>query len=156
MDLVTHDLITAGIAAISIIVGWFVIGTQRVTEELTADRRKAYLEVLAQADTIASNPAADFGPFIRAVWAADFVASDEMYEARRLPKLLHDIGSKAWKDEVEHFSELARFESLRNSSMRRRLHRRWYADGSTVPAHERSRFATLALLYGDRDEDPRS
>src|SRR4051794_25098247 len=49
---ISTTLITTSVAALAIIIGWFVIGTQRVTEELTSERRKAYVDLLAELDDL--------------------------------------------------------------------------------------------------------
>lgn len=125
----TDAVVTAGIAAAGVIVGWFVIGTQRVTEELTSQRRAAYAAVLEQADR-----AADLGgstaELRRAVRAAEFLASERMYAAQRLPALLVDVGSDEWHRQVAWFRAVARRESHRNSSLRRWWDRRRYTDPS--------------------------
>jgi hypothetical protein len=147
----TQALITAGIAVAGIVVGWFVIGTQRVTEELTTERRKAYGEVVAKADSIASGSARSSEEFVRAVWAADFVCSDRMYKASRLSNLLVDIGTTSWMAEVDRFYELARFESHRNSMLRRWSRRGWY-DGDLLDMREPSRLAERDLrLHTERE-----
>lgn len=150
----TQALVTAGIAAVGIVIGWFVIGTQRVTEELTLDRRKAYGEVVAQADAIASGTTRDSHAFAQAVWAADFVCSDRMYRALRLPRLLENIGSDEWKAEVDRFYELARFESHRNSSLKRWWRRGWYDGSPEVPVREPTRMAMRDVKIRTEAEGP--
>jgi len=134
----SDPLITAAIAAAGIVVGWFVIGTQRVTEELTKERRSAYARVLAQADEIAADRGNQLA-FERAVRKAEFLCSDRMYEGRCLPGLVIAVDKKDWAA-VERFRVLARFESHRNSILRRWCRKGWYTDPSTITgAQERDR-----------------
>jgi hypothetical protein len=48
----TTTVITTTVAVLGIVIGWFVIGTQRVTEDLTRERRQAYVDLLAAVDEI--------------------------------------------------------------------------------------------------------
>ncbi|HEX5087997.1 MAG TPA: hypothetical protein VFV89_09315 [Nocardioides sp.] len=145
----SEALITAAIATVGIVVGWFVIGTQRVTEELTKDRRTAYAAVLAEAEEIVAERAVSHTAFEQAVRKAEFLCSERMYEARCLPGLLNGVGGDDWKQAVNEFRDLARFESHRNSWTRRLLRRRRYRDLSSFTS-------VLAPGSSQPDEPPRA
>ncbi|WP_151083305.1 hypothetical protein [Nocardioides cynanchi] len=126
-------VLTAGVATAGIIIGWFVIGTQRVTEELTKERRAAYGRVLSEAALMADDATSLSPGFEQAVLAAQFLSSGTMHRSGRLRALLDAPDTEAWRSNLEWFSELARFESHRNSSTRRWLRRRWYVDRAKAP-----------------------
>jgi hypothetical protein len=48
----TATVVTVAAGAIGLIVGWFVSGTQRVTEKLTDERRSSYLALLHAAEEV--------------------------------------------------------------------------------------------------------
>jgi hypothetical protein len=45
-------VVTAAVAVLGLVIGWFLIGTQRVTEELTKERRAAYVKLVVKADEL--------------------------------------------------------------------------------------------------------
>src|SRR4051812_24108384 len=57
---ITAPVIAASLATLGLVVGWFVIGTQRVTEELTKERRQAYVALLAKVDEVLAARRAPF------------------------------------------------------------------------------------------------
>jgi hypothetical protein len=113
------------VAVVALVVGWFVLGTQRVTEELTKERRLAYAEVLRQAK-MRKQGRKGSAAFEEAIRKAHFLSSSPMYRARRLPALLESAGTDRWDSELQWFTELARFETQRNSSLRRLIRRMRY------------------------------
>ncbi|HEX3929925.1 MAG TPA: hypothetical protein VHW64_04435 [Nocardioides sp.] len=118
-------ILSPALAVVALVVGWFVLGTQRVTEELTKERRLAYAEVLRQARVRKSGRKGD-AAFEEAIRKAHFLSSSSMYRARRLPALLESVGTDRWASELQWFTELARFETQRNSSLLRRIRRMRY------------------------------
>lgn len=116
-------VVTVAAGAIGLIVGWFVSGTQRVTEKLTEERRIAYLAFLHAADEANDYPQANRKVLERAAEDAEFICSDQMLNSGRIKKLLAAVDTGTWKDERQQFVMVARYESQRNSywGRRRRL-----------------------------------
>jgi hypothetical protein len=130
-------------SAIIIGIGWFVVSTQRVTEELTKERRAAYIALLQQADELHGR----FGgaePFEekakkdrdenvtelkRRSSAAEFLSSNVMRDSKR-QRLLVDAAMRGDTDQFAYarseFLEVGRIDSHWNSHRRRVLawHRR--------------------------------
>ena len=117
---------TALVGIAGLIVGWFVAGSQRVTETLTQERRAAYLKVVRAASALAEMPNGDRAELRSAVLEANFVASDRLANSNRISGLLRDPGSDAWKARLDDFTALARLETQNNSSLRRWWNRRRY------------------------------
>lgn len=116
-------LIALVVTQIALVVGWLVSGTQRVTEALTSERRAAYLELLSAADATRRGDH-DSARLALAVQRAEFVASDEMNEAR----LIHTLEQAAqdgerWPEARDRFFTAARFETQQNSATKRRRQR---------------------------------
>jgi hypothetical protein len=123
--------ITAIVGVAGLIVGWFVLGTQRVTETLTVERRSAYLKVIKAASAAADEPQADHTALREAIVEAEFLASDRLARSRRISGLLQDPGTDAGKARLAEFVVLARMETQRNSSVLRWRNRRRYQDRLT-------------------------
>ncbi len=116
--------VLVGIAGL--IVGWFVVGTQRVTETLTAERRNAYLKVIKVATLLAEAPQSGETDLRNAVLEAEFLASGRLFKSHRIPDLLQDPGSDEWKARLDEFVILARLETQQNSALSRWWNRRRY------------------------------
>lgn len=116
----------------AILVGWLVSGTQRVTEELTKERRSAYSNLLVCA--LAVRAGRDHPPGLAELAArAEFVATPEMFRSGLIEQLVNSVmDDQTWHDVHRHFVTAARFESHRNTATRRRLFR------SAIYGNERS------------------
>jgi hypothetical protein len=139
---VTTTIITTSVAVLGIVVGWFVIGTQRVTEELTRERRKAYVDLLAEVDEMRavhlarSEPAAgqrltppDAPPSDELAGArrqsldglrstAELLSSDQMRRSKLLTSLvaMKHADEDSWSVVRDRFLIAARLDTHRNSS----------------------------------------
>ena len=119
-------IVTVIVGIVGLIVGWFVSGTQNITEKLTEERRSAYLKLLKHADSANDNPRADRTKLERAAKDAELICSDQMLNSGRISGLLEAVGSDHWADERVRFFKVARYESQRNSYWGRRRRRRDY------------------------------
>lgn len=119
-------VVTVAVGAIGLIVGWFVSGYQHVTEKLTEDRRKAYLNLLIAADDARDSDSSEASQrsLDRAAKDAEFVCSNEMLHYNRIGNLVTAIRSDTWKEERKIFFEVARYESQRNSYWGRHFRKR--------------------------------
>lgn len=137
-------LLGLGLTTASVVIGWFVTGTQRVTEELTKERRQAYRELLAQTDDLRGwwtrDPALAQPPrrpdprevkeLRRLASAAQLLSSEEMLSSGRLSSLIQaavDDDASGYETARDEFLTAARLDSHRNSSRLRKNHRgAWY------------------------------
>lgn len=106
---------------IALLVGWVVSGTQRVTEELTTERRSAYIDLLVCADAIRSSRSSpeDIRPLEE---RALFLATQEMFDAGLIERLVAGVADdKEWRLARSDFLRAARFESHHNTTVRRKL-----------------------------------
>jgi hypothetical protein len=124
--------VTVAVGAIGLIVGWFVSGYQRVTEQLTAERRTAYLELLDAAENANDDPEPNRDKLKHAAEHAEFVCSKQMLEHQRIEKLVAAVDSGTWMHERQLFIAPARYESQVNSYWGRRIRWRTYA-GTVKP-----------------------
>lgn len=111
---------------VAVIVEWVVSGTQRVTEELTRERRQTYSELLCHALSVrkGGKPPEDLAAIVE---RAELVSSREMYWSKYVPHL--EASAQPMRT-----SGLKRARSL---SMLRGLnlfYTRTLDAGSTVPA----------------------
>lgn len=95
--------VTVAVGAIGLIVGWFVLGYQRVTEKLTEERRGAYITLLHAADKANDSPGVDQKELARAAMDAEFVCSRQMMDSGRIQKLLAAVNSGSWTNERRQF-----------------------------------------------------
>ena len=116
-------VVTVLVGTICLIFGWLISGYQKITEQLTEERRGAYLTLLHAADDANKNPRADRTALERAANDAEFICSNQMMKAGRIKKLLEAVNSESWENERERFFKVARYESQNNSYWDRR--RRW-------------------------------
>lgn len=108
---------------LALLVGWVVSGTQRVTEELTTERRRAYMDLLVCAEAIRSKRSQphEIRPLAE---RAQFLASHEMFESGLIERLVSGIGADhGWAKARSDFLRAARFESHHNTAIRRRVQR---------------------------------
>jgi hypothetical protein len=137
-------VITATVAVLGLVIGWFVIGTQRVTEELTKERRAAYVKLVVKADELHDpwdprgsetsgqvsprpRPNLADGKFAeqlkRLASAAEFLSSDEMRESCLMHRFVESAIAGQW-DEYQKvrckFLNAARLDAHRNSRLLRK------------------------------------
>ena len=125
-------LIGASVASLGLITGWFVLGTQRVTEELTKERRDVYgtlLRAILDRASGRGDTAADGGERRLSVEElavkAQFIASPELYASQLLlssgsiADSLHSDDDDA-TDQLSRLVTAMRLETQRNSSRSRR------------------------------------
>lgn len=121
---------TAIAAAFGLIVGaigWMVLGHQRVTETIVEERRRAYGNLLIEADLAAINISTDRKALHEAITKAELASSVPMRRSQRIQEVENLIYSGKWKNERAKFMTLARVESIHNAFLLRWWHRRWYA-----------------------------
>lgn len=109
---------------VALIIGWVVAGTQRVTEELTRERRETYSELLCCARSVREGGKTP-EDLASVVERAELVSSREMYWSKYIPHLEASAQAEEdeWSEARMFLFDAARFESLFNSSTRRLLHR---------------------------------
>ncbi|MGZ6564429.1 MAG: hypothetical protein ACXVH3_35375 [Solirubrobacteraceae bacterium] len=136
-------VITASVAVLGLVIGWFVIGTQRVTEELTKERREAYLKLVVKADELHDtwgtrqretsadpNPGSqhnladgDATELSRLASAAEFLSSDEMMRSCVMHRFVHsaiDGPRDEFQKARRRFVDAARLDAHWNSRLRRK------------------------------------
>ena len=122
------------------IVGWIVVGTQRVNEKLLEERRVAYVALIdvARRPTLVSpderarlrGSGSDAAAYRRelehALAAAELVATKELHESGALEALRTAALEGGVDEEYRRaFVDLVREETVRNSFVFRLIHFRW-------------------------------
>ncbi|HEX2706049.1 MAG TPA: hypothetical protein VHM65_09845 [Candidatus Lustribacter sp.] len=109
---------------VALVLGWVISGYQRVSEELTRERRTAYADLLCAVQSARRGERADAN-IADLAGRARLRSSPQMHASRILDDFVAAIhGDEAtWERERSRFIEAARYESLVNSATRRWLRR---------------------------------
>ncbi len=114
-------VIALAVTNLALVIGWFVSGTQRVTETVTVERRKVYSDFIVCAREVRKGGHPEPG-IEELAQRAEVVASDEMLESKLIRRLEKSaLSGDDWERIRERFLTAARLESLQNSSRKRRL-----------------------------------
>lgn len=131
--MVTGTTLTVVAGGVGLIVGWFVAGYQRLAEQLMAERRDAYAQLLAQAERVRSNSVRNDDDFELAIARSRLLCSSHMHRNQAIERLIQatNDGRAQWERECKQFIDRARMDSIQGSMWWRIIHRRVYA-GSDI------------------------
>jgi hypothetical protein len=112
-----------------LILGWMISGSQRVNENLTEDRRSAFVAMLLAADAAHADPGTDRKALDAAATQAAYVCSERLRRSTLIPALVTAVGSADWEQRRAAFIRVSRLESMFNAWLLRWWRRAWYDAG---------------------------